>query len=833
MAPDNSIEEHDNTMFVDVVLPVPIPQYFTYRVQRDLEDYVKVGCRIVVEFGKSRVLTAVIVKIHNTPPEKYKAKYISELLDTEPVVTRSQIWLFEWVAEYYMCYVGEVMNIALPAGLKISSQSKIQYNPDFENPELLSLNETILVEAIKAKESIDYAEMAKYVDEKELNKVIKDLIAKRAIIVFEEINERYKPKILKKIRLKRVYEGSDEILNLIDALEKNTKQQAVVLEYLSRIPIQDLPVKNKAGLSKAKIREGGVSESSLKTLISKEIFEEFEMVVSRFEENIIKNPKEILLSNEQQRARDEILTEFQNQSIVLFHGITGSGKTEIYIDLIQKVLASGSQVLFLLPEIALTTQIVSRLKLVFGSSMGVYHSKFSDNERVEVWKGVLDGTFQFVIGVRSSIFLPFENLGLVIIDEEHETSYKQFDPAPRYHARDVAIMLALKQNSKVLLGSATPSLESYYQAVETQKYGLVELKERFGDAQLPEIRLIDLKKERKEKTLQREFSSALIEEIKKNLKDKKQTIIFQNRRGYSPYLNCEQCNWIGDCQQCAVTLTYHLNTQSLNCHYCGYKESKPKICPSCGSLKIRTVGVGTEKIEDDLQEIFPSATIRRMDYDTTRTKNGYENIIEEFENGNVDILVGTQMVSKGLDFDRVNLVGVYYADKMIHFPDFRATERAFQLIMQVSGRAGRRKEKGLVLIQTDNPLNKTLELVVNSDYESFYEGEILEREAYNYPPFSRLIEITVKDVSQILSHQAATKLALALEKQLGKTRVKGPEKALVERIRNKFLYEVYLKLEKDKMNIKATKAFLSQEIVNLLSDKKYKSVRVVVNVDAI
>jgi primosomal protein N' (replication factor Y) (superfamily II helicase) len=824
--------EVEQTFFVDVVLPVPIPQYFTYRLTRDMTSMVKVGSRVVVEFGKSRVLTAIVVKIHHNPPPKYQAKYVLELLDDEPVVTATQLWLFEWVAEYYMCHVGEVMNIALPAGLKISSQSRIQYNPEFAHPELLTAEEEQLMDVLIKEESLTYEEVGRLLEAQDVNKVIKALVGKHAIILFEEVKDKFRPKILKKIRLRRVYEGTDEVLALIEKLEKTTKQQEVVLEYLSHVPINELHYKNKEGVTKSVLRAGDISESSLKTLIDKGIFEEFELVVSRFDTDDLGSQAQVQLSEAQQRASDEIMEGFTKQEVVLFHGITGSGKTEIYIDLIQKVLESGSQVLFLLPEIALTTQIVSRLKVVFGDSMGVYHSKFSDNERVEVWKGVLDGKFQFVVGVRSAIFLPFTNLGLIIVDEEHEASYKQFDPAPRYHARDVAVMLALKVRSKVLLGSATPSIESYFQA-KNNKYGLVVLKERFGDAQLPEIRLVDLRKERKEKTLVKEFSSELLAEISQSISNKEQTIIFLNRRGYAPYLNCQECNWIGHCDQCAVSLTYHMAEKTLVCHYCGHRESVPQVCPDCGSTKVRAMGVGTEKIEEDLYEIFPGSKVLRMDLDTTRTKNAYQNIIGEFEKGEVDILVGTQMVSKGLDFDRVSLVGIYNADKMIHFPDFRAAERAFQLITQVSGRAGRREQKGRVLIQTGSPQNRILQFVLQNDYEGFYESELVDREGYNYPPFSRIIEITVKDVNQLLSHQAANRLAEVLEHQLGKTRVMGPEKALVERIRNKFLFQIYLKLEKDKMNIQATKAFLQKEIVNLVTDKKFKSVQVVVNVDAV
>ncbi|NBA87243.1 primosomal protein N' [Emticicia sp. CRIBPO] len=824
--------EEEITCFVDAVLPVPIPQLFTYRVPRELSDLVRVGSRIVVEFGKSRVVTAVIAKVHQSPPAKYKAKYILELLDLEPVVTSGQLWLFNWIAEYYMCNVGEVMNVALPSGLKISSQSKIQYNPDFANPELLDDDEKRLVALLQDQDSLNYEEVARLVSSKNINKTIKDLTAKHAIILFEEVKEKYKPKIVKKVRLKRVYEGSEEILNLIERLEKTSKQQEVILEYLNHVPLNDLLTKNAHGVDKSLLKKGEISDSSLKTLLEKGILEEFEVVISRLEEGGDFEAQDIQLTEHQDKAVNGIIDQFKSKDVVLFHGITGSGKTEVYIDLVQKVMEGGSQILLLLPEIALTTQIVGRLRKVFGDKMGVYHSRFSDNERVEVWKGILEGRFQFVVGVRSAIFLPFVNLGLIIVDEEHESSYKQFDPAPRYHARDVSIMLGIKQNAKVLLGSATPSLESYYQAKQG-KYGLVELLRRFGDAQLPDIQLIDLKAEKKNKTMKLEFSSRLYQAISDNLSKKEQTIIFQNRRGYAPYMNCEECNWIGSCDQCAVSLTYHLNSGQLVCHYCGHKESAPKTCPDCGSTRLKTVGVGTEKIEDDLKEIFPEAIIRRMDLDTTRTKNAYQQIIGEFEEGQTDILVGTQMVSKGLDFDNVSLVGIFNADKMIHFPDFRAGEKAFQMITQVSGRAGRRDKHGEVLIQTGSPQNPILQFILNNDYVGFYDTEIQEREAFNYPPFSRIIEITIKDVDQVLAHQAAGRLANQLAARLGKDRVLGPEKSLVERIRNKFLFEVWLKLEKDKLNIKATKQLLKEELVNLAAEKQFKSVQFVVNVDAV
>ncbi len=818
------------TVFVDVLLPVPIRQSFTYRVPRHWAALVSEGCRVIVPFGKNRVLTGIISAVHGTPPEKYKAKYISELMDEEPVVTAEQLWLFQWVAEYYMCYPGEVMNMALPSGMKVNSESRIEVNPDFEDHENLEGFEQDILSTIEEKGSVSYADLSKFLDEANVNKLIKKLIAKHAIIVYEEVKERYTPKKIKKIRLTKKYASQAAALGLIEELETKQKQQEVLLNYFSHISMDELEAKNLHGIDKVFFKE--TSSSSLKTLIKNEILEELEITVSRFDKIDPDDLMSITLTEPQQQASDSIMQSFADFQAVLFHGITGSGKTEIYIDLIEKVLSSGSQVLMLLPEIALTTQIVGRLQKVFGDKMGVYHSKFSDNERVEVYMGVLRGQYQFVVGVRSSIFLPFTNLGLIIVDEEHETSYKQFDPAPRYHARDVAIMVAFKQHAKVLLGSATPSFESYWQA-KNGKYGLVELHQRYGSAKLPEFVLIDMKEERKEERVKNGFSQTLLTAIEENIKKKEQSIIFQNRRGYAPYLNCEECNWIGECHQCAVSLTHHLYENTLVCHYCGYTETVPKVCPVCESTKLKSMGVGTEKIEDDLQEIFPESRILRMDLDTTRSKNAYQNIISEFAEGEVDILVGTQMISKGLDFDNVSLVGVFNADKMIYFPDFRSAERAFQMITQVSGRAGRKEKPGKVLIQTGGPGHSVLQYVIENDYIGFYEKEILEREGFNYPPFSRVICITVKHVMRNVSHKAAGLLAERLKKYLGKERILGPEKSLVERIRNQYLFEVWVKLEKDKLNMKAVKQYIREQITDLNTEKEFKSARFVVNVDVV
>ncbi|MGV3558584.1 MAG: replication restart helicase PriA [Larkinella arboricola] len=822
----------ETTYFADLILPVPIPRMFTYRVPRDMVERLKVGARVIVPFGKNRVYTAVVGRIHHQPPSNYQAKYILELLDEYPLVTAYQLELFAWMAEYYLCNIGEVLNVALPSGLKITSQSKVQYNPDFDYPELLTDGETRLLDELKKHSALSYEELGRLVGETNVPTTIKSLVGKRAVIVFDEVREKYVPKMVRKVRLTTRYETREQVLALINTLEKLPKQQEVVMKYLSYVPVQNNPILNRKGLDKTVLNQDDeVSQSSLQTLIKNQIFETFEVIVPRFGDDDLPNV-EVKLTEVQQRACNEVLNQFNEKDIVLLHGITGSGKTEVYINLIQTALESGSQVLYLLPEIALTTQIVVRLKKVFGDKLGIYHSKFSDNERVEVWKGIVDGQYQFVVGVRSAVFLPFDNLGLIIVDEEHETSYKQHDPAPRYHARDVAMMIAHWQKAKVLLGSATPSIESYYHA-QQGRYGLVELLERYGDAMLPDIVLVNTRIEKQQKKMKNEFSSVLLEHLQHNLERKEQSILFQNRRGYSPYLQCEDCEWTSRCPNCDVSLTYHMRAAELRCHYCGHKDPVPKSCPACGSFKVRTIGFGTEKLEDQLQIVFPEARIQRMDLDTTRAKNAYQQIISEFEGGNVDILVGTQMISKGLDFGNVSLVGIFDADRMIHYPEFRAIERAFQMITQVSGRAGRRADRrGKVLIQTTNPQQAVLLRVLENDYKGLFEEEIVERQNFNYPPFSRLIKLTVRHTEQNISQQAAQRLVDQLTEKLGEARVLGPEVPLVERIRNQFLYTVLIKLERS-ISPKAVKVFILEKINELLSDKGLKAVTIVADVDCL
>jgi len=777
-------------------------------------------------------LTGIVKKIHGNPPDKYEARQILEVLDDYPVIRPLQLNLFEWMAGYYMCTEGEVLNAALPTGLKLSSESKIQLHPDFdaeESDDTFSDRELMLITALKGEKSITYPQAGKILMIKNIYHILKSLIRKNVILIYEEVKDRYSPKKEKRVRLNERYLDETNLESLFESLAKKPGQTDVLMKYLQQVPIFEDSEKNAAGIAKNGLLVPEISRSSFNTLKKNDVLEEFEVVVPRFKDYIPED-NEIVLSKLQEEAYSGILSYFKTKDIVLFHGITGSGKTEIYIRLIQEVLESGRQVLYLMPEIALTTQIVKRLKKVFGDMLGVYHSKFSDNERVEVWNGINSGELQFVAGVRSSIFLPFQDLGLIIVDEEHEPSFKQYDPAPRYHARDVAMIMARDHNAKVLLGSATPSLESYFMA-KKEKYGHVSLKERFGDAVMPAMIIADLSKEKKQKKNKGDFTSILVENLELNLQEGGQAIVFQNRRGYSPYILCEECGWIPKCSNCSVSLTYHMYHDELICHYCGFKTSVPAICDACGSTRMKTIGIGTEKIEDDLKILLPEAKVRRMDLDTTRSRYSYQNILTEFENGEIDILVGTQMVSKGLDFDEVRLVGIVDADRVIHFPDFRSAERAFQLLTQVSGRSGRRETKGKVVIQTYDPSQKILKKIIRNDYDAMALEEILERKNFNYPPFSRMIRIQIKHPDKNLTTRIAHEMAELTIQTLGRERILGPEEPLISKIRNEYIMTILIKLERDKINLSLIKQKLRIMARDLLLVKEYRKGRIIFDVD--
>ncbi|MFZ6010580.1 MAG: replication restart helicase PriA [Bacteroidota bacterium] len=821
------------TYFAELLLPVPIPKLFTYRVPADLNDYIKTGQRAIVQFGDRKIVTGLVINIHEHPPKDYEAKYLLELLDEFPAVTDVQMKLYQWIASYYLCTMGEVMNAALPSGLKLSSESMVQIHPAFdfeETTHAFSEKEEMLLKRL-AHDAMSYSEITKFLGVKYIHSILKSLSGKEAIILYEEVKEKFKPKTEKRIRLTPAFNAPEALEELFKSLASKPKQETVVLKYLQEVPVLQDAVVNKTGIAKKDLVDADISESSLTTLIKHNILEEFEMVVPRFGFADEEHPA-MLLSEDQERAQAEIFKSFEHHDITLLHGITGSGKTEIYINLIKKALDSGAQVLYLLPEIALTTQIVQRLKRVFGASMGVYHSKFSDNERVEVWNGVLNGKFNFVVGVRSSVFLPFDSLGLIIIDEEHDASYKQQEPAPRYHARDVALVMAQLHHAKVLLGSATPSVETYYQA-QQGKYGLVKLDKRYGEAQLPDIVLAHMGDERKRKTIKGEFSGLLLSNIEQTLAKSEQIIIFQNRRGYSPLVNCEDCGWVPKCVNCAVSLTYHQFRNALVCHYCGYKESLPHHCPTCTSTRIKTVGYGTEKLEEELNFHFPEASIQRMDLDTTRSKTGYDTIIEQFERGETDILVGTQMVTKGLDFDRVSLVGVFNADRMMHFPDFRSYERAYQLITQVSGRAGRREKPGKVIIQTSSPDHPILKFILSNNYSEFYKHEIADRQHHAYPPFTRLLEVVIKHTDKKVCRDASQHLAEEIRSVLQGIKVLGPGEPMISKIKNQFLMSILIKIPRNKGDLSQLKGLIREKIEQLSRVKEYRSVRIIVDVDPV
>ncbi|MFY0606912.1 MAG: primosomal protein N' [Cyclobacteriaceae bacterium] len=817
---------------MEVILPLPLAGTFTYKFSEILFPNAAVGCRVIVQFGKRKMYTGIISNIHDISPSDYHPKEIIDLVDEQPVITPIQLQFFFWIHSYYMCSIGEVIKAALPAGMKISSESIIALNPeiDLEDLELSEKEQTIINHL--ASGDIKMSEVNDILNIKSPYAYVKNLKEKKAIQVFELVKDKYTPKTETWVSISDQYLDEAELDNLNQSLATKKKQLEVLIAYLEVVPIYETPSLNEIGMSKKKLLDKGVSTSSFKALVKQGVLIEWKKTISRLGDFDEQQSLNIQLSKAQQEARNNILTSFEKHNTVLLHGVTGSGKTEIFISLIKDIIGSGGQVLYLLPEIALTTQIIKRLALVFGSQFAVFHSKYSENERVEVWQKVQSGECNFIVGVRSSIFLPFNDLSLIIVDEEHEGSFKQYEPSPRYHARDSAIYLASLFHAKTLLATATPSLESY-QNTMNGKYGLVELNERYNNAPTPKVEFANLIKERKQKKIKGNFTSVLLDAIAETIASGKQVILFQNRRGYAPYLTCYNCGYIPKCPHCDVSLTFHSYQNLLACHYCGHKSDHPDNCFQCNSEEMKSMGFGTEKLEEELQALMPEISIRRMDLDTTRSKYGYQKIIDEFESGAINVLIGTQMVSKGLDFGSVNLVGVFDADRMIHFPDFRSHERAYQLMHQVSGRAGRRVDEGKVIIQTTDPDQPILQYVKNQDYRAFYRSEMIEREAFRYPPFFRIIKITIKDFDKQIASNAARFYAREITAQLGSHRVIGPVEPIIGKIRNQYLFDITVKFEKEGLNIKALKEFLVTSRNILLAQRLYKGVRLVFDVDPV
>ncbi len=826
-------------MYADVLLPLPLQGLFTYSIPAGLQDKLGIGYRVVVQFGNRKIYTALVRKIHTGAEQSRNFKEILSVLDNEPLVREWQFRFWDWMASYYMCTAGEVMNAALPSAFKLASETRVAINPDYIidsvtlNEKEFSLAETLY----NGKKSIEISRISKILEQQKVIPIVKTLIEKGVIILEEEVKERYRPKKETFIKLHDHYQGDETaVKELFDSLERRAKKQLEVLMTFIQMSGQGFGDVQEVSKDAA-LRKSGCSPAVFDSMVKKGIFETYDkLAVKQSLGAPESDPGSITLTGQQGRAIAEIRDAWTARDVVLLHGVTSSGKTEIYIRLISEALEQGKQVLYLLPEIALTTQIINRLRKYFGDRVGVYHSRFNEGERAGVWKQAYakrenpaaGGSCDIVLGARSAVFLPFSNLGLVIVDEEHDSSFKQMDPAPRYNGRDAALFLAHLHSAKALLGSATPAIESYYNTKQG-KYALVELAERFGEMELPLIKLVNIRDELRKGRMKTHFSTSLLDQLAEALKNNEQAILFQNRRGFSLRLECEACNWMPTCKNCDVTLVYHKKSNQLRCHYCGYVAPVPSLCPECHSPGIKMKGFGTEKVEEELGIFLPGARISRMDLDTTRSKHSHQNIITSFEERKIDILVGTQMVTKGLDFDHVSTVCILNADNMLSFPDFRSEERSFQLMAQVSGRSGRKKKRGTVLIQTYNPAHPVIQAVVKNDYAGMYSYQVNERRKFKYPPFYRLILLKVKHRDAGLVNKAAAELAKKLTNDFG-NRILGPEYPPVSRIMNQYLKHIMIKVEIESSVVLA-KSKLTEILGKFYQKQEFHPVRVIIDVD--
>ncbi len=808
--------------YIDVILPLPVKGTFTYCTN---EADLLIGQRVVVQFGVRKLYSAVVKSIHKDRPVAYEPKPLLAILDEDPVVNLKQLTFWDWIADYYMCNLGDVMNAAMPTLFKLASESKIIIHHDFDGDiDHLSTAAHNILNLLLDHKELNINQLIKLTNSKNIFSSINNLIRKEIVQIKEELHEKYKKKDLKIVKF---------IRSSLDVNDKKfTKKQATVIKSYLEI---DSQLRNKRWIVSELLKKIGASRSIFNALVNKGVFIIEKESVSRLLESNQQLIESKPLVNFQKKALNEIKESFKKKDVCLLHGVTSSGKTELYIKLIEEQLRIGKQVLYLLPEIALTIQIIKRLKQHFGNQVGIIHSHLNNAERLEIWQAVQQKEnalvqYPIMLGARSSLFLPFDNLGLIIIDEEHDTSFKQQQPAPRYHARDAAIYLANLHGSKVLLGSATPSLETYYNA-KKNKYALVKMHNRFKDIALPKIKIIDIRKVYLKKKMIYQFSPDMLHAIEDTLENRKQVILFQNRRGYSPALSCQNCAYTPNCNNCDVSLTHHKWNTQLKCHYCGYTEKIPQCCPSCNTQDFSDKGYGTEQIEESLKQLFPDNVTRRMDYDTTRGKNSHQKIITDFEEGKIDILVGTQMIAKGLDFDNVAMVGILNADSMLHFPDFRSHERAFQLMLQVAGRAGRKEKQGSVLIQTFNDNHEILKLLKENDFASFIKKEAAERRLFKYPPYNRLIGITLKHKDKRKLDEAAHQFAIIMRKSFGE-RVLGPEYPFISRIRNFYNKNILLKIEQES-SISNAKIIINNIIEKMHNHTTFRSVRIIIDVDPV
>lgn len=809
------------TLFAHVLLPLAIPGKLTYRVPEELNELVITGKRVVVPVGKRKLYTGIVISVSEELPKGFEAKYILSVLDDLPIVSTTQLDFWHWLATYYMCTPGEVMKAALPAALKLESESMLILADSYDQDLTYDTEEELLLRYLESVGEISINSATAFIKKYSVYKIIKSLYQKGAILMKEDISENYKPKKLRCLRI-NPHLTEDELKVIFDQLERRGPKQLQVLMSL-------YSYRSPGGIVERSVfvKETGTSPASIASLVEKNIVELYDADKTKAVSNE-RLPLPVL-SVAQQSTLTKISDEWKEQDVCLLHGITSSGKTHIYFHLIEEIIHTGKQVLFIVPEMALTTQLVERFQKYFGSDVEVTHSGFSKNERFETWNNVSTGKTKIVLGVRSSIFMPFKALGLIVVDEEHETTLKQQDPAPRYHARESAAMLAKQWNAKLLLGSATPSIESWHNA-KSGKYGFASLNERFGGSVPPEIALVNLSEAMKGGRMKGPFSSDMIHELQKVLDEKKQAIIFQNRRGYVPVTECGMCGWTPKCVNCDVSLTYYHSSYNYRCNFCGFKSEIIKQCVACGSSRLKLIGYGTERLEEDLKILLPEARIARFDSESTRSRKQMELLLKQFENGELDILVGTQMLSKGLDFALLDFVGVINADHLINFPDFRSAERSFQMLVQVSGRAGRREKPGKVMVQTYQPWHKVLEALQTSDIQTLYEWEIQERLKFNYPPFTRVIKLTIKHPKQEIAQKAAIILADGLKPTL-KDQVLGPESPFISRIRNFYIYQILIKYDPQKVSGLKLKTFVSDLILKIKTSKDFKQVYVTPDVD--
>ncbi len=782
--------------FADVILPLPLADQYTYKIPSDLEKSVVRGGRVIVHFGKKRFYTAIVSEVYDTPPKtNSEIKEIFAVLDATPILRRPQLRFWQWMANYYLCRLGDVYKAALPSGLKIESETSVTRNPDFETDVPLKPNEQAVLYAFaKEKEKLTLSDLEKKTGLRNIVPIVASLMAKGAVEVNEELKRGYVPKTETYVRLASEYKQEEKMQEAFDSVRRAKKQEQLLVCFLDLSHALN-PVLEQEISKKELLEKSGQNASVLEGLLKRGVLETYEKEVSRLQMRVCRLQEPNPLSDAQKEALWKIQDTFREKNICLLHGVTSSGKTEIYIHLIRQVLDAGRQVLYMLPEIAITTQITERLGKLFGEQLLVYHSKFSDNERVEVWNRLLHAhSPMLILGVRSSLFLPFSDLGLIIVDEEHETSYKQQDPSPRYNARNAAMVLAGMHGGKTLLGSATPSIDSYFNAF-SGKYGLVELKTRFGTHQSPKVIPVNIKELKRKKQMKHPiFSPPLIQSMRQALDNGEQVILFQNRRGFAPITECKECGWVPRCVNCDVSMTYHKYHNNLVCHYCGYTIRLPEICPSCGSSNFQMQGFGTEKVEEEIALLFPDVNVERMDMDTTRTRTAYERIIGDFDKGKTQILIGTQMISKGLDFGNVGVVGILNADGLMNYPDFRAHERAFQLMLQVSGRTGRRDKQGTVILQTSQPEHPLIQMVIRSAYREMVDWQLSERSIFHYPPYFRLIVLVLRSKNEAVLQDLSRCYAEKLRSQLG-NRVLGPVTPPVSYIQTWYIRKIVIKIE--------------------------------------